>query len=223
MCGAIICGENRSLVSHLGAAVHFKVEFLTQPENWSLVQKASCYYICGFPFTVSPESIVKIAHHASDENKTLVMNLSAPYLCKYYADPQYNIMSYVDILFGNETEAATFCKLKGLPTDDLKQMAWDVSQLEKKNNKKKRMVIFTQGRDPIIVAHDGIVEEHVVQVVDKSLIKDTNGCGDAFVGGFLSQYVQDKKLSECLRCARYTARTIMQEWGCTYPPKPDFE
>ena len=87
MCGAIICGENRSLVSHLGAAMHFKVEFLTQPENWCLVEKASCYYICGFPFTVSPESIVKIAQHASDENKTLVMNLSAPYLCKYYADP----------------------------------------------------------------------------------------------------------------------------------------
>jgi len=39
---------------------------------------------------------------------------------------------------------------------------------------------------------DGVVQvsEHAVTRLDPSKIVDTNGAGDAFVGGFLSQMVQ---------------------------------
>ncbi len=201
--------------------MHFKVEFLAQPENWRHVEQAQHFYICAFPFSASPQSIIKIAHHAFDRNKTLAMNLSAPYLCKYYSDPEYNIMPYVDILFGNGKEAATICKLNNLPANNVKEMALAVSQLEKKNDR-KRIVVFTRARNPTVVAHDGVVAEYPVLPVDKALIKDTNGCGDAFVGGFLSQYIQGQELSECIKCGQYAAKTIIQYRGCSFPPKPHY-
>lgn len=46
--------------------------------------------------------------------------------------------------------------------------------------------------------------------------------GDAFVGGFLSQLVQEKSIDECVRAACYAANVVIQRSGCTYPEKPDF-
>ena len=223
MCAAIITGENRSLVSELGAALNFTHHFLEHHVNQALIKKARVFYVCGFPFAVSPKSVKLIAEHACAENKTLVMNLSAPYLCHFFTDPDINIMPYIDVLFGNETEAATYCKLAGINTTDIQEMALAVCKLPKKNPNRSRIVIFTQGKEPTVVAHNGQVALHPIEPIDKSLIKDTNGCGDSFVAGFLAQLVHGKPLEECLRCGRYAAKVIIQYFGCTYPDKPDFK
>ncbi|TWW81908.1 Adenosine kinase [Takifugu flavidus] len=57
----------------------------------------------GFFLTVSPESILKVAKHASDNNKIFSLNLSAPFISQFFKQPLMEIMPYVDILFGNET------------------------------------------------------------------------------------------------------------------------
>jgi fructose-1-phosphate kinase PfkB-like protein len=46
--------------------------------------------------------------------------------------------------------------------------------------------------------------------------------GDAFVGGFLSQLVQEKPIEDCVRAGCYASNVIIQRSGCTYPAKPDF-
>ena len=56
----------------------------------------------------------------------------------------------------------------------------------------------------------------------KEQLVDTNGAGDAFVGGYLSQLVLGKDTAECVRAGIYGAKTIIQESGCKYPPKPSF-
>lgn len=222
VCGAIITGEDRSLVADLRAANKFSHTFIQQPENWKYVEDASVYYIGGFPFSVSPETVKLIAAHACANDKLLVMNLSAPFLIHYFVNPEINIIPYIDVLFGNETEAATFCEASGIQCQELSHMALAISKLPKKNTKRERTVIFTQGREPTVVAHRGTVFTWPINPIAKELIKDTNGCGDAFVGGFLSQAVQGKPIEDCLRCGNYAARTIIQHFGCTYPPKPDF-
>lgn len=47
--------------------------------------------------------------------------------------------------------------------------------------------------------------------------------GDAFVGGFLSQLVQEKPIEECVRAGCYASNVIIQRPGCTYPEKPAFK
>ena len=46
--------------------------------------------------------------------------------------------------------------------------------------------------------------------------------GDAFVGGFLSQLVQEKPIEDCVRAGCYASHVVIQRSGCTLPEKPDF-
>jgi len=193
-CACVITseGKNRSLVANLAAANHFTPAHFDIAENWAIVEKAQYYYIGGFFLTVSPDSILKVAEHACNNNKMLMMNLSAPFICEFFTDPLMKCIPYIDILFGNETEAAAFSKKQNFGTDDVKSIALKISQMEKKNGDRPRMAVITQGDQPTVIAHDGHVTEYPTMTLDSSKIVDTNGAGDAFVGGFLSQLVVGK-------------------------------
>ncbi|MEQ2194769.1 hypothetical protein XENOCAPTIV_002679, partial [Xenoophorus captivus] len=103
-CLIILFPSPRSLVANLAAANCYKKEMhLDLEENWELVQKAKVYYIAGFFLTVSLESILKVAKHASEHNKLFCMNISAPFICQFFKDNLMQVMPYIDVLFGNET------------------------------------------------------------------------------------------------------------------------
>jgi len=222
-CAACITGDNRSLVANLAAANCYKKEkHLDLDSNWELVKKAKVYYIAGFFLTVSPESILKVAKHASDNNKIFCMNLSAPFISQFFKEPLMKVMPYVDILFGNETEAATFAKELGFETDDIAEIARKTQNLPKENTKRPRVVVFTQGKDDTVATVGEKVTMFPVLDIDQNDIVDTNGAGDAFVGGFLSALVQEHSLEECIRAGHYAANVIIRRVGCTFPDKPDF-
>ncbi|XP_072229150.1 adenosine kinase-like isoform X1 [Leuresthes tenuis] len=222
-CAACITGDNRSLVANLAAANCYKKEkHLDLDSNWELVEKAKVYYIAGFFLTVSPESILKVAKHASDNNKIFCMNLSAPFISQFFKEPLMKVMPYVDILFGNETEAATFAKELGFETDDIAEIARKTQNLPKENSKRQREVVFTQGKDDSVATVGDKVKMFPVLDIDQNDIVDTNGAGDAFVGGFLSTLVQEQALEECIRAGHYAANVIIRRVGCTFPEKPNF-
>ena len=64
-----------------------------------------------------------------------------------------------------------------------------------------------------------ILEVPVITLAKEKLV-DTNGAGDAFVGGFLSQLVVGKDVQECCRAGNFAAHVIIQRSGCTFPEKP---
>ncbi|XP_059253841.1 adenosine kinase isoform X1 [Mustela nigripes] len=222
-CAVCVTGSNRSLVANLAAANCYKKEkHLDMEKNWTLVEKARVYYIAGFFLTVSPESVLKVAKHASENNRIFTLNLSAPFISQFYKESLMKVMPYIDILFGNETEAATFAREQGFETEDIKEIARKTQALPKVNQKRQRIVIFTQGREDTIMATESEVTAFAVLDQDQKEIVDTNGAGDAFVGGFLSQLVSDKPLAECIRAGHYAASVIIRRTGCTFPEKPDF-
>uniref|UniRef100_A0A674GM31 adenosine kinase n=12 Tax=Passeriformes TaxID=9126 RepID=A0A674GM31_TAEGU len=222
-CAACITSDNRSLVANLAAANCYKKEkHLDLEKNWKLVEKAKVYYIAGFFLTVSPEAVLKVAAQASANNKIFSLNLSAPFISQFYKEPMMKVMPYVDVLFGNETEAATFAREQGFETEDIKEIARKTQALPKVNTKRQRIVVFTQGKDDTVLATENEVTTFPVLVSDQSEIVDTNGAGDAFVGGFLSQLVYDRPVTECIRAGHYAASVIIKRSGCTFPEKPDF-
>lgn len=96
---------------------------------------------------------------------------------------------------------------------------------------------------------DGVVTEFPVHLIPAEKIVDTNGAGDAFVGGeicfssiccrivilqvlqllyvyaagFLAQLIQGRSLTECMKSAHYAANIIIQNLGCTFPKTCDFK
>ncbi|RIA93929.1 Ribokinase-like protein [Glomus cerebriforme] len=220
-CAVIITGHSRSLVANLAAAEQYnELEHLDLPEKWQIIENAECYYIAGFFLTVSPSSILKIANHAAEHNKTFVMNLSAPFLCQAppFKKSMSEVVPYWDIIIGNEAEAEAFATSEGWETKDLKEIAVKIAQLPKINKKRQRIVIITHGAEPTILGYqDGTVREYPIIPVEKEDIVDTNGAGDAFAGGFLSQYIQGKSIDECIDAAHWLANINIKLVGPTYP------
>ena len=60
-----------------------------------------------------------------------------------------------------------------------------------------------QGADQTVVACGDDIQTFAVEKVDT--LVDTNGAGDAFVAGFLSQLLQGKTLSQCVEAGHWSA------------------
>lgn len=221
-CAVLITGTQRSLCANLAAANNFTVDHLKTKENEKYLQNAEYFYISGFFLTVSVESILTVAKHALSTNRLFMMNLSAPFIPQFFKDNLDQVLPYIDILFGNETEALAFAEAQKFGTEDLKEIGLKISALPKKNESRKRIVIITQGSDPVLLIQDGTITEFPVEKLLPSQIVDTNGAGDAFVGGFLAQLVMKQSFETCIKCGIWAARKIIQRSGCTFEGVPDF-
>merc|ERR1711934_1063686 len=209
-CAVLITGQDRSLVTKLDAANHFTVDHLDDGKNWKTVESAKVVYSAGFFLTVSVDSMLKVGKYCAANNRTYCLNLSAPFLIQFFKDQMMSVMPYADIVFGNETEAATFADAFNLGTKDISKIAQAISMLPKENGSKGRMVVITQGADPVVCVHNGVVTTFEAERLPADNIVDTNGAGDAFVGGFLAQYCQGADLATMVRCGIWAATHITQ-------------
>ncbi|KAI1282042.1 Adenosine kinase [Halotydeus destructor] len=213
-------GASRCAVAYLGAAERFTKEHLLK--NWHWAEKARVYYVTGHVLSVSHDSVVALAHQTHKDPfkpKVFCFCLGAPYVCEKYGPQLMELVPYIDILFGNDAEALAFAKLRSYGTTDLKAIALKIANEPK--NVGGRIAIITQGNKPVLVARNGdsnVTEYPVTQVE----VVDTNGAGDAFTGGFLSQFIQEKPFDTCIKCAIYCASECVQRLGCQFPKENKF-
>merc|ERR1719440_81135 len=222
-CACCILGKERSLCTNLHAANNYKETHLQQPANWAIASGAKIIYSAGFFITVSPPSIQIASEEAAKNGNLYCMNLSAPFIMQV---PPFKAcldatMPNVDFLFGNETEAQTWADVSGWDTKDVAFIATRLSLIPSAKGR-KRTVVITQGADPTIVAINGNVTEYPILALPKEKLIDTNGAGDAYVGGFLAALSKGADMAACCKAGAYAASVIVQHSGCTYPAKPDY-
>jgi adenosine kinase len=213
-CAALIMGGERALVANLAAANNFKQSHLETEKAKEIVESATFYYCAGFFLTVSVDSLVQVAEQAVAKNKTFCLNLSAPFIIDFFGDQLAVALEYADFLFCNESEAAAYATKHGLG-EDLSKVALAIAAGAKKNEQKPRTVIFTQGDKSTLVACNGVVTEYAVEALAADKLVDTNGAGDAFVGGFLSELMKEKDMEACVKAGHWAARYIIQTSGTT--------
>lgn len=214
-CAVLVTGRHRSLIADLAAANHFTGDHFNEKDNLEILNSAEFYYVSGFFLTVSPPSMITVAKTALESNKPFMMNLSAPFISQFFKDPLMEAFPYIDILFGNESEALAFSSEQKFETEDLKEIGKKMQNLPKLNKNRKRVVILTQGHDPVLLFENDTITEFPIVHLEESEMVDTNGAGDAFVGGFISQFIQHKSYSECIRYGIAAARAIIKRSGCS--------
>merc|ERR1712232_1198010 len=222
-CAVCITGNNRSLVANLSAANNFKETHVQKPENMAVVEKAKIIYSAGFFATVSPPSM-KIAYETAAKNGAIYcMNLSAPFLMQVppFKAVFNEAIPYADYLFGNETEARTWAEVEGWETTDVSFIATRLSLIPSAKGVSRRVVI-TQGAESTLVAYKGHVTEYPIVKLAKEKIVDTNGAGDAYVGGFLAALAKGKDVQGCHEAGAYAACEIIQVSGCSFAGKPTY-
>lgn len=227
-CAALITGNNRSLVTDLAAANHFTPDHLKIKENWSYVENATHYYIGGFHLTVSPPAINLLGEHSSKNNKTFILNLSAPFIPQFFKDPLASAIKYTDFIIGNESEAAAYGESQSLDSKDLISIAKHIASLPKENEQ-PRTVVFTQGIDPTLtITYDFKTKQYTtaeckVRELSADQITDTNGAGDAFASGFVASLVQGKSIKDAVDVGHWAASLSIQEVGPSFPfPKKTY-
>jgi adenosine kinase len=221
-CAVCITGNDRSLVANLSAANNYKVAHTQESGNMGVLSGAKIIYSAGFFATVSPEAIELASKEAAKTGATYCMNLSAPFLMQVppFKAVFVKTIPYVDFLFGNETEARTWAETEGWETQDVAFIATRLSLIPSAKGK-HRYVVITQGADSTIVAHNGHCTTYEILKLDKSKIVDTNGAGDAYVGGFLAALAKGKDIPACHDAGAYSAKIIIQQDGCVCPGKPE--
>ena len=218
VCGVLVDPTNeRTLVTRLDAANNFTKDHLETAAVQKLLVASKVVYSAGFFLTSGgPDCTALLGQHCADFGKRFCLNISAPFIAQFFGEALDATMPFVDILFANETEAAALGEARGWGSD-VATVALKCCDLPKASGRRARCVVFTQGADSTIVACEGAVTTYPVTPLAKELLVDTNGAGDAFVGGFLSRLVLGEGWDACVKAGHYAAREIIQRPGCTVP------
>lgn len=87
---------------------------LATPEIAQLVAGAKFFYIEGYFLTHGIESALEVAKSASSRGRTVVLNLSAPFIPQFFKVQLEELLPHVDVLIGNESEAAAYAEAAGM-------------------------------------------------------------------------------------------------------------
>lgn len=77
-----------------------------------------------------------------------------------------------------------------------------------------KIVIITDGASGALVSVEGAV--HSVSAFKPAKLVDPTGAGDAFIGGFLAEYVQGEDCSRCAHVGSALASIVIEGIGPTY-------
>ncbi|GAA5945192.1 hypothetical protein JCM3775_003692 [Rhodotorula graminis] len=221
-CAVIITGHDRSLCTTLGAAESFSPSHLDKPEIKGLIERAQNFYLGGFFLTHGLESALVLAKHAAEKNKPFAMNLSAPFIPQFFKSQVDEILPYVDVLIGNESEAEAYAASHEWDTKDIPTIAQKLAALPKKNESTARIVVITQGASSTVAASTSSslvpsgLQTYPVEALASDKIVDTNGAGDAFAGGFLGARALGKSVDEAVEAGHKMGQMNVQLSGPTF-------
>ena len=169
------------------------------------------------------------ARLASEKKKKFGFNLSAFFLIDMFKPEMLELIENSDFVFGNETEAAHFAKTHEFGTENIMEIAQRMAKMKKSNEDHPRYVIITQGKLPTVVVkfdpkapEEMRSEEYPVVLLDQSKIVDTNGAGDSFVGGFLSEIAKGNSTEQAIKAGQYCASEVIQQSSCSFPAEKKF-
>ena len=120
-------------------------------------------------------------------------------------------MSHCDILIGNSDEFLHLSKKIHI-IEHLGEFSEKVSR-----KYPELTIIITNGSDPIKLITNAETKLIPVPSIPPDLIIDTNGAGDAFVGGILASLHQGNSLNGAIELGTFMASCVIKQSGINPP------
>ena len=154
--------------------------------------------------------------------------MSATFVCDLITSQDFDlIFGSINILIGNSDEFLTlYLKHKDLFNllTEIK-INYSAEEIARLMGIKfpKLCIIITQGGDPIIIGTNGSVEKIPVPSIPSNLMVDTNGAGDAFVGGLLGSLERGLGITLGIKVGCFLASRVIQHTGIKLPSKYELQ
>lgn len=218
-CGVGIHQKERCLLPEIRASNCLTEEFIN--EHLDEILSNDALLIEGYFLQEKYDLCLNLCTKFKDQRKLVILTLSAITIVQNHLEKVLEIAIYSDIIVGNMAELEAFA---GVQNTDYKTTFEKASK--KLTIKKDRLFIITHGSKGVIVAkydynrgNMDFILQCFPTVMKKEDIVDLNGAGDAFLGGFLSQYMQGKNLESCCKAGNDAASVILKNIGCTFNKK----
>lgn len=218
-CGVGIFHKERCLVTELNASKLLSEEFVSKKLDEILEHQA--LVIEGYILQSKLNICRKLCELFNKQNKLVVLTLSAVFMIQFHYEKVFEIANMADIIVGNMEEAQAFAQIQSQDKDDILKAIH-----EKFSKDKDRKLLITDGKKGVYYSEYDY-ENHKLDyeincfpnIVPNNEIEDLNGAGDAFLGGFLSEYIQGSDIVTCCKVGNEAAGIIIRCVGCTFPKK----
>ncbi|KAG5494090.1 hypothetical protein JKF63_01924 [Porcisia hertigi] len=238
-CAGLVLNKNRSLIANLGAAVTLSAKHMETDAVQTAVEQATVYYAEGFFLNTasSPGNLLSVARHANQNGKLFCFNLNAPYISMAFQSRLQMLMPHVDILFGSDEDLLAYASVRWPDDFDLDTLSESlransrrqtalvkalarISMLPRVATSRQRLVVATCGAHDTYVACGDNVRFYPVPPISHEEIVDVNGAGDAFVAGFLAQYVVNSDVSISIEVGHAVAQNCIRHNGAVVSGAP---
>ena len=221
-CGVGINKKERCLLPQIRASNMISEKYIK--DNMEEIMSHEAVLIEGYFIQERFEICKDLCDRFKNSNKIVILTLSAVFMVQNYKDKFIELANMADLIIANKAELEEFCGLRGKENKDL------FIAISEKLTKKERLFVVTDGKKGAIVAkydYDRGSMDFILRgfpsVVKSEDIVDLNGAGDAFLGGFLSQYMAGKSFEACCKAGNDIAGIIIRNVGCTFPKSEKIE
>ena len=221
-CGVGIYKKEKLFVTQLRASKRLTEKFIENNKDKILEHQA--LLIEGYLLQNKFDMVKKLCEAFCENNKKIILTLSAKFIVKCHYDKIIELGNKADIIAGSMEEALELAGNKGENTKDVFEIIF--RKLEPKEN---RLLVITDGANGAFCARYDYKNNQIISFLQcfapklkDEEIKDLNGAGDAFLGGFLSEYMKGNDIYDCCKKGINAATIILKNVGCTFPKKTNF-
>lgn len=216
-CGVGVYKKEKLFVTQIRASKRLSEDFINN--NQENIYSHQALLIEGYMLNNCFDICKKLCQNFRANKKLVVLTLSAPFIIKFHNHKLIEIANDADIIAGNYEEAVELADRKG---NDIREIYKNIFKKLKENN--NRLLLITDGPNGVYCGKYNYDEQRLesfwtfsANKVKNEDIQDLNGAGDAFLGGFLSQFMKGNSIEDCCHIGIDAATVIIKNVGCTFP------
>ena len=217
-CGVGICQKERCLLPHIKASNCLTEEFVSEHEDE--IYENDALLIEGYFLQEKYELCKHLCKTFKRSKKLVILTLSAVFMIQYHREKIMEIAENSDIIVCNMEEMEAFAETQRETPKNVFKKA------HLKLTPKNRLFIVTDGGNGVYISRFDYKKgdiDYLLQSFPRNIknedICDLNGAGDAFLGGFLSQFMKGEIIPKCCKIGNDAAFHIIQNVGCTFNQK----